>query len=76
MYTSEIYNKLDDVHDDDEADEEMKAFITHFANDGQRQRRSTGEGEGDRERERDAMSKGRQGQGKRGAQHSRHCVLL
>lgn len=64
MYTSEIYNKLDDVHDDDEADEEMKAFITHFANDGQRQRRSTGE------------SKGRQGQGKRGAQHSRHCVLL
>lgn len=43
MYTSEIYNKLDDADDvarddDDEADEEMKAFITHFANDGQRQR--------------------------------------
>lgn len=27
-------------------------------------------------RERDAMSKGRQGHGKRGAQYSRHCVLL
>lgn len=55
MYTSEIYNKLDDVHDDDEADEEMKAFITHFANDGQRQRRSTRERgrQGERERERD-----------------------
>lgn len=74
MYTSEIYNKLDDVHDDDEADEEMKAFITHFANDGQRQQKSTRETE--REREANRVSKGRQGQGKRGVQHSRNCFLL